>query len=54
MVIKISKLLNIPAHKHTHVFTDSGILPMTIKEFYLTQIDEKDFIDASDDFWFNK
>jgi hypothetical protein len=54
IVIKISKLLNIPAHKYTHVFTDSKILPMTIKEFYLTQIDEKDFIDASDDFWFNK
>jgi len=51
---KISKFLKIPPYYYTDFFTRGGFWPLTIEEYYDGELDKKDFVNASDEYWFDK
>ena len=48
---KISSLLRIPPHYFNDSFTRGGFWPQT-GEYYNSELDKEDFINASDEYWF--
>lgn len=50
---KMSLLLRIPPSYYKDSFTRGGFWPQTIEEYYNKELDKEDFVNASDEYWFD-
>jgi hypothetical protein len=51
---KMAIFFRIPPYYFKDPFTRGGIWPQTLEEYYNEELDKEDFVNASDEYWFDK